>query len=154
MSMPVSHSFAACSTPVGDRPYMISTIETLPIATDGDVVKVRQVVRAHAMELGFSLVEQTKVVTAASELARNTLIYGGGGEARIEIPMQGAKRGLRLTFEDHGPGIPNIALALTDGYTSGNGLGLGLNGAKKLSHEFDLWSEVGVGTRVTITRWK
>jgi serine/threonine-protein kinase RsbT len=107
------------------------------------------------MELGFSLVEQTKIVTAASELARNTVIYGGGGEMRIECVFQGAKRsGLRLVFEDQGPGIADIDLALRDGYTSGKGLGLGLNGARKLSHEFDIQSKPGVGTRVTITRWK
>jgi serine/threonine-protein kinase RsbT len=120
-----------------------------------DVVKVRQAVRTLAMDLGFSLVDQTKVITAASELARNTLAYGGGGEVRIERLNEGPKRiGVRLTFEDRGPGIGNIDLALTDGYTTGTGLGLGLNGARKLSHEFDIWSQPGVGTRVTITRWK
>lgn len=128
---------------------------TLPVRSGEDVVKVRQAVRSVAMDLGFSLVDQTKVITAASELARNTLTYGGGGEVRIERLMEGPKRaGLRLTFEDRGPGIPNIELALTDGYTTGTGLGLGLNGARKLSHEFDIWSQPGVGTRVTITRWK
>lgn len=128
---------------------------TLPVRSGEDVVKVRQTVRTVAMDLGFSLVEQTKVITAASELARNTLIYGGGGECRIERVNQGPKRnGVRLTFEDRGPGITNVDLALTDGYTTGNGLGLGLNGARKLSHEFDIWSQPGVGTRVTITRWK
>jgi len=128
---------------------------TLPVRSGEDVVKVRQAVRSLAMDLGFSLVDQTKVITAASELARNTLIYGGGGECRLERLNQGPKRnGMRLTFEDRGPGITNIDLALTDGYTSGNGLGLGLNGARKLSHEFDIWSQPGVGTRVTITRWK
>jgi serine/threonine-protein kinase RsbT len=107
------------------------------------------------MDVGFSLVEQTKIVTAASELARNTVIYGGGGEMRIERLYEGPKRsGLRLTFEDHGPGIPDIDLALRDGFTTGNGLGLGLNGARKLSHEFDIKSKPGEGTRVTITRWK
>jgi serine/threonine-protein kinase RsbT len=107
------------------------------------------------MEVGFSLVEQTKIVTAASELARNTVIYGGGGEMRVEQVHQGSKRtGLRLTFEDRGPGIPDIELALRDGYTTGTGLGLGLNGARKLSHEFDIKSRPGEGTRVTITRWK
>jgi serine/threonine-protein kinase RsbT len=107
------------------------------------------------MEVGFSLVEQTKIVTAASELARNTVIYGGGGEMRVERLDHGPKRiGLRLTFEDKGPGIADIELALRDGYTSGNGLGLGLNGARKLSHEFDIWSKPGEGTRITITRWK
>ncbi|WP_116809490.1 anti-sigma regulatory factor [Steroidobacter cummioxidans] len=128
---------------------------TLPVRSGEDVVKVRQAVRTLAMDLGFSLVDQTKVITAASELARNTLTYGGGGEVRMERLNQGARRyGLRLTFEDRGPGISNIDLALTDGYTTGNGLGLGLNGARKLSHEFDIWSQPGVGTRVTITRWK
>lgn len=134
---------------------MPSEPATLPVRSGEDVVKVRQAVRRLAMDLGFSLVEQTKVVTAASELARNTVTHGGGGEVRIERLGGGATRaGLRLTFEDRGPGIPNIELALTDGYTTGNGLGLGLNGARKLSHEFDIWSQVGVGTRVTITRWK
>jgi serine/threonine-protein kinase RsbT len=128
---------------------------TLPVRSGEDVVKVRQAVRTLAMDLGFSLVDQTKVITAASELARNTLIYGGGGECRIERLNQGPKRaGVRLTFEDRGPGISNVDMALTDGYTTGNGLGLGLNGARKLSHEFDIWSQPGVGTRVTITRWK
>jgi len=128
---------------------------TLPVRSGEDVVKVRQAVRSLAMDLGFSLVDQTKVITAASELARNTLTYGGGGEVRIERLMHGPKRvGVRLTFEDRGPGIPNIELALTDGYTTGTGLGLGLNGARKLSHEFDIWSQPGIGTRVTITRWK
>jgi serine/threonine-protein kinase RsbT len=128
---------------------------TLPVRSGEDVVKVRQAVRSVAMDLGFSLVDQTKVITAASELARNTLTYGGGGEVRIERLMEGPKRmGVRLTFEDRGPGITNIELALTDGYTTGTGLGLGLNGARKLSHEFDIWSQPGVGTRVTITRWK
>lgn len=107
------------------------------------------------MDVGFSLVEQTKIVTAASELARNTVIYGGGGEMRIEHLHQGPKRiGLRLTFEDQGPGIADIDLALRDGFTTGTGLGLGLNGARKLSHEFDIQSKPGQGTRVTITRWK
>lgn len=130
-------------------------LTTLPVRSGEDVVKVRQAVRTVAMDLGFSLVDQTKVVTAASELARNTLAYGGGGEVRIERLNDGPKRaGLRLTFEDRGPGISNIDLALTDGYTTGNGLGLGLNGARKLSHEFDIWSQPGVGTRVTIIRWK
>ena len=134
---------------------MASEPETFPVRSGEDVVKARQIVRSRAMDLGFSLVEQTKIVTAASELARNTVIYGGGGEMRIERLYQGAKRiGLRLTFEDRGPGIPDIELALRDGYTSGNGLGLGLNGARKLSHEFDIQSKPGEGTRVTITRWK
>jgi serine/threonine-protein kinase RsbT len=134
---------------------MASDPETFPVRSGEDVVKARQVVRSRAMEVGFSLVEQTKIVTAASELARNTVIYGGGGEMRIERVRQGPKRsGLRLTFEDHGPGIADIELALRDGYTTGTGLGLGLNGARKLSHEFNIQSAPGQGTRVTITRWK
>jgi serine/threonine-protein kinase RsbT len=133
---------------------MASDPETFPVRSGEDVVKARQIVRSRAMEAGFSLVEQTKVVTAASELARNTVIYGGGGEMRVERLDQGKRIGLRLTFEDKGPGISDIELALRDGYTSGNGLGLGLNGARKLSHEFDIWSKPGQGTRVTITRWK
>jgi serine/threonine-protein kinase RsbT len=133
---------------------MASDSETFAVRSGEDVVKARQVVRSRAMEVGFSLVEQTKIVTAASELARNTVIYGGGGEMRI-VRLHDARRiGLRLTFEDQGPGIPDIELALRDGYTSGTGLGLGLNGARKLSHEFDIWSKLGEGTRVTITRWK
>lgn len=134
---------------------MASDSETIPVRSGEDVVKARQVVRSRAMDVGFSLVEQTKIVTAASELARNTVMYGGGGEMRIERLYEGPRRaGLRLTFEDKGPGIPDIELALRDGYTSGNGLGLGLNGARKLSHEFDIWSKPGEGTRITITRWK
>ncbi|HXS88298.1 MAG TPA: anti-sigma regulatory factor [Steroidobacteraceae bacterium] len=134
---------------------MASDIETFPVRSGEDVVRARQVVRSRAMECGFSLVEQTKIVTAASELARNTVIYGGGGDMRVERVQEGPKRtGLRLTFEDHGPGIADIELALRDGFTTGNGLGLGLNGARKLSHQFDIWSKPGAGTRVTITRWK
>lgn len=126
----------------------------LPIRTSDDVVQVRQRVRSSALEAGLSLVDQTKIVTAASELARNTLIYGGGGTMRIEVIADGIKRGVRLTFEDQGPGIADIQLALTDGYTTGNGLGLGLSGAKRLSNEFSIDSQVGAGTRVTIARWK
>ena len=128
--------------------------ETLPLRSDQDVVKVRQVVRAWAVELKFSLVDQTKFVTAASELARNTVDYGGGGEARLESLQERGRAGLRLIFSDQGPGIPDLELALKDGYTSGNGMGLGLSGAKRLSNEFDIYSKVGEGTRVTITRWK
>ena len=128
--------------------------ETMPIRTSADVVLVRQAVRAWAVAQGLGLVDQTKIVTAASELARNTLDYGGGGTVRLEALQDGVRRGLRLTFEDQGPGIPDVALALTDGYTTGNGMGLGLSGSKRLVNEFDLWSEVGRGTRVTVTRWK
>jgi len=115
---------------------------------------VRQAVRQRAVELGFNLVDQTKIVTAASELARNTLQYGGGGTLRIEEILQGSRRGIRLTFEDNGPGIVNIELAMKDGYTTGNGLGLGLSGAKRLSNDFSIDSRPGEGTRVTIVRWR
>jgi serine/threonine-protein kinase RsbT len=111
-------------------------------------------VRSSAVAAGLSLVDQTKIVTAASELARNTLTYGGGGTMTIAIIADGFKRGVRLVFEDHGPGIADIQLALTDGYTTGNGLGLGLSGAKRLSNEFSIESQVGAGTRVTIARWR
>ncbi|MGH8174981.1 MAG: ATP-binding protein [Steroidobacter sp.] len=133
---------------------MSTDIEVLPLQSGEDIVKARQVVRARATALGFSLVEQTKVVTAASELARNAVTYGGGGEVRIQRLLQNSRSGLQLTFEDRGPGIPDIELAMKDGYTTGTGLGLGLSGAKKLSHEFTIWSQAGSGTRVTITRWK
>lgn len=115
---------------------------------------IRQTVRARTIELGFSLVDQTKMVTAASELARNTVDYGGGGLAFLEIVNDGSRRGLRLTFEDQGPGIPDIQLALKDGWTSGSGLGLGLSGAKRLVNDFHLESKVGEGTKIVITRWK
>lgn len=128
--------------------------ETLPVRSETDVVLVRQAVRKAAAELGFSLVDQTKVVTAASELARNVLVHGGGGSARLEILTEGARKGLRLILEDQGPGIPDIDLALRDGYTTGGGLGLGLGGSKRLVNEFDIVSRVGEGTRVTITKWK
>jgi serine/threonine-protein kinase RsbT len=126
----------------------------LGIRSSDDVVLVRQAVRKLAIDLKFSLVEQTKMITAASELARNTLDYGGGGVVRLEVIEEGARKGLRLTFEDQGPGIPDIALALTDGYTSGKGMGMGLSGSRRLVNEFDIVSKVGEGTRVTITRWK
>jgi serine/threonine-protein kinase RsbT len=126
----------------------------MPVRNSGDVLLVRQTVRARTLELGFSLVDQTKMVTAASELARNTVDYGGGGIAILEILNDGMRRGLRLTFEDQGPGIPDIQLALKDGWTSGSGLGLGLSGAKRLVNDFHLESKVGEGTKIVITRWK
>lgn len=129
-------------------------IELLPIRSGDDVVRVRQAVRARAIEIGLSLVDQTKIITAASELARNALDYGGGGDVAIEVVQAGARRGVRLSFEDRGPGIPDIAKALTDHYTTGGGLGLGLGGAKRLSNEFHIESTPGVGTRVVIARWK
>ena len=128
--------------------------ESHDINSDEDVVRVRQMTRRWAVDLGFSLVDQTKIVTAASELARNTLIHGGGGVTRLEALEEGGRRGLRLTFEDKGPGIADVAQALRDGFTTGSGLGLGLGGARRLSSEFDIASVPGQGTRVRITRWK
>ena len=128
--------------------------ESQRVRTPEDVVAVRQSVRAWAIELGFSLVDQTKMVTAASELARNTIIYGGGGTVTLEALTSGARRGLRVTFLDEGPGIKDVEQAMKDGFTTGSGLGLGLGGAKRLSSEFDIVSALGQGTRVTITRWK
>ncbi|HET8825148.1 MAG TPA: anti-sigma regulatory factor [Terriglobales bacterium] len=127
--------------------------ETIPVASETDVVNVRRRVREVAGKLGFSLVDQTKVVTAASELARNTLLYGGGGVMELAT-LNGPRVGIRLCFEDKGPGIPDIQLALRDGFTTGSGLGLGLGGAKRLVSEFDIASRVGEGTKITVTRWK
>ena len=128
--------------------------ETLSVRGSAEVVGVRHLVRRMAVELGLSLVEQTKIVTAASELARNMIDYGRGGTMTAEALDDGLRRGLRLTFEDHGPGIPDIATALRDGFTTGAGMGLGLGGAKRLSNEFDIRSAPDEGTRVTIVRWK
>ena len=128
--------------------------ETLPLLSSEDVVIARQQVRARAVENGFSLIDQTKLVTAASELARNALQYGGGGTMSIEVLVEDRKRGIRLTFQDQGPGIVDIALALKDGYTTGGGLGLGLGGAKRLVNEFGIESKPGMGTKVTIARWR
>jgi serine/threonine-protein kinase RsbT len=128
--------------------------ESLPIRSSEDIVIVRQAVRKRAVSLGLGLVDQTKFVTAASELARNTLDYGGGGMVQIELVENERKSGIRLVFEDKGPGIPDIELALKEGYSSGNGMGLGLGGAKRLSHEFEIWSKPAEGTRVSILRWK
>ena len=127
---------------------------SVPVRTEEDIVASRQKVRVLAQLLKFSLVDQTKMITAASELSRNTVVHGGGGQMRWEVVEQGLKRGLRLHFEDTGPGIPDVQLALTDGWTSGGGMGLGLPGSKRLVHEFELRSEPGRGTRVSITRWK
>lgn len=131
----------------------IVSTETVPLASEPDVVAVRRRVREVSAKLGFTLVDQTKVVTAASELARNTLIYGGGGSMVLET-LNGPRIGLKLIFADNGPGIPDIELALRDGFTTGSGLGLGLGGAKRLVNEFHVDSRVGEGTKVTITRWK
>ena len=124
------------------------------VQTAEDVVAVRQAVRQRAVELGFNLVDQTKIVTAASELARNTVQYGGGGTVTIEALEELGRRGLRLTFADNGPGIKDIELAMKDGYTTAGGLGLGLSGARRLSNDFHIDSTPGEGTRVTITRWR
>jgi serine/threonine-protein kinase RsbT len=132
----------------------LTTSSIMQVRASDDVVRVRQEVRAKAVSLEFSLVNQTKIVTAASELARNALDYGGGGEVRIETLQKGAVRGLRLTFEDKGPGIENIEEALTDGFTTGRGLGIGLGGARRLSDEFEIHSVAGQGTRIVIARWK
>ncbi len=128
--------------------------ETQPVRTENDIVQVRQNVRKWAVELKCSLVDQTKVVTAASELARNLLIYGGGGEVHLEHLLDGTRKGLRVIFEDQGPGIPDIEQALKDGFTSGKGMGLGLGGARRLVNDFDIKSVVGEGTKITITKWR
>jgi serine/threonine-protein kinase RsbT len=127
--------------------------ETIPLASEADMVAVRRRVREVAIKVGLSLVDQTKLVTAASELARNTLIYGGGGTMQLDS-LNGPRVGVRLTFVDHGPGIADLELALRDGFTTGTGLGLGLSGSKRLVHEFDIDSKIGQGTKVAVTRWK
>jgi serine/threonine-protein kinase RsbT len=128
--------------------------EERQIRSSEDVVLVRQLVRSKAIAHGFGLIDQTKLVTAASELARNTLDYGGGGLVLVELLNDGARKGVRLTFSDEGPGIPNIEQAMRDGFTTGGGLGLGLGGAKRLANEFTIASEPGKGTRISITRWR
>jgi len=127
--------------------------EQLSLRSEDEVVRVRQVAREWSITLGFGLVDQTKIVTAASELARNTVIYGGGGTVELESLVDPKRRGLRLTFADQGPGIADLAAALKDGFTTGTGLGLGLGGAKRLSNEFEIRSQPGAGTTVRITRW-
>ena len=127
--------------------------ETLPVREQSDILLIRQLVREWAAELGFGILDQTKLVTAASELGRNTLVHGGGGKVLLETLLKNQRRGLRLTFEDQGPGIADLAQALTDGFTTKGGLGLGLGGSKRLVNEFELVSRVGEGTRVTVTRW-
>ncbi len=128
--------------------------ERVEVRTSDDVMRTRQVTRTLAVETGLSLVDQTKIVTAASELARNMLDYGGGGQVSLDVVENGARRGLRLTFEDQGPGIADIETALKDGFTTGKGMGLGLGGARRLSSEFSIVSKLGEGTKVTIARWK
>jgi serine/threonine-protein kinase RsbT len=128
--------------------------EALGIRGSEDIVAVRQAVRKKSIALGLGLVDQTKFVTAASELARNTLDYGGGGTVQIEVVRNDRKTGIRLVFEDKGPGIAEIEQAMTDGFSTSNGMGLGLSGAKRLCHEFEIYSRPGEGTRVSILRWK
>ncbi|MGE5048649.1 MAG: anti-sigma regulatory factor [Deltaproteobacteria bacterium] len=132
----------------------VSRTDVLQLRAENDVVAVRQAVRTWAVQQGFTLVDQTKMVTAASEIARNTVVYGRGGTVRMEAVEEGARKGLRLTFEDQGPGIPDVRLALSDGYSTGTGLGMGLGGAKRLVNQFEIDSRPGQGTRVTLTRWK
>jgi serine/threonine-protein kinase RsbT len=134
----------------------MTTLKTdrVNIRSSDDVVRVRQMARTLALEAGLSLVDQTKIITAASELARNTLDYGGGGFCLAEVVEAVGRRGLRLTFEDKGPGIADIEAALKDGYTTGKGMGLGLGGAKRLSNEFSIDSKPGEGTKIVIARWK
>ncbi len=128
-------------------------VQELPIVSDEDIVRVRQAIRSLAVAAKLSLIDQTKLVTAASELARNTLVYGGGGQVTIDVLAEGRKGGVRAVFEDEGPGIPDVDLALTDGYTSGSGLGLGLSGARRLVDQFRLDTAVGRGTTVEIVKW-
>jgi serine/threonine-protein kinase RsbT len=127
--------------------------ERIEVTTDQDVVRVRQLVRTVAVSVKLSLVDQTKIVTAASELARNTLVYGGGGTVDVDRVENGRRSGVRIVFADQGPGIADLSLALTDGYTTGGGLGLGLSGARRLVDEFDIDTEVGQGTSITVTKW-
>lgn len=126
----------------------------MPLGGERDIVMCRQLVRRLAQQAKFSLVDQTKMITAASELSRNTVVYGGGGEMRWQVVHEDVRTGLRLAFEDKGPGIPDIELALTDGWTSGSGMGVGLSGSRRLVNDFELKTAVGEGTCVTITRWK
>lgn len=133
---------------------IVEQSETQEVRVAEDVVRVRQAVRKRAIALGFNLVDQTKIVTAASEIARNTIDYGGGGTLTMDALRAGIRKGLRLVFADKGPGIADIAKVLQDGYTTGTGLGLGLSGAKRLSSEFDIQSKPGEGTTVTLVRWK
>jgi serine/threonine-protein kinase RsbT len=136
------------------RTMPVTKADVLQLQAEQDVVLARQAVRRLTQEIGFGIVDQTKMVTAASELARNALIYGLGGEMRYEILAEGSRKGLRLHFVDQGPGIPDVNQAMVDGWTSGSGMGLGLSGAKRLVNEFEIETRQGQGTRVTITRWK
>jgi serine/threonine-protein kinase RsbT len=135
------------------RPSVDRELQTLPIRSSDDVVRVRQAVRTAAVGLGFSLVDQTKLVTAASELARNTIDYGKGGDCELEVLRAGDRHGLRVAFRDNGPGIPDIEQALRDGFTTGHGLGMGLGGARRLVDEFEIESAPSQGTRVRLVKW-
>jgi serine/threonine-protein kinase RsbT len=131
-----------------------ATLDEAPLRSEHEIVLARQLVRRLSQELGFSLVDQTKMVTAASELARNALVYGGGGSMRWELLDDGRRRGLKLTFSDEGPGIADVEMAMTDGWSSGTGLGMGLSGARRLVNQFEIDTRAGAGTRVSIIRWK
>jgi serine/threonine-protein kinase RsbT len=133
---------------------VVSKTDVMPLHSEHDIVLCRQAVRKLAQDLKFSLVDQTKMVTAASELARNAVVYGKGGQMQWSVLLDGAKMGLRLCFVDQGPGIPDVSLAMKDGWSSGTGMGMGLPGAKRLVHDFELETATGQGTKVTITRWK
>ena len=133
---------------------MSATLDEAPLRSEHEIVLARQLVRRLSQELGFSLVDQTKMVTAASELARNALVYGGGGSMRWELLDDGRRRGLKLTFSDEGPGIADVEMAMTDGWSSGTGLGMGLSGARRLVNQFEIDTRAGAGTRVSIIRWK
>jgi len=133
---------------------VLTASDPLPVTSSDDIVRVRQEVRKHAIAVGLSLVDQTKIVTAASELARNLLDHAGGGSVAVAVIQEPGRQGVRLCFEDRGPGIKDVEKALTDGYTTGKGLGLGLGGARRLSNEFAIDTKVGEGTKITIARWK
>lgn len=133
--------------------FVVESRETYRISADADVVRVRQSVRTVALSAKLSLIDQTKLVTAASELARNTLVHGGGGDATVEVVTEGHQRGVRVSFVDTGPGIADVSLALTDGWSSGSGLGLGLSGARRLVDDFELMSDPGAGTSVSVVKW-
>lgn len=148
------HSLLFSDNTTAGKHASSASVGAQPLRTEHDLVRLRTAVRELAVEIGLNLVEQTKMLTAASELAHNTLRYGGGGDVEIAILSQEQRTGLRVTFTDRGPGIADVALALTDGYTSGTGLGYGLGGAKRLTDEFELITAPGEGTTVIITKWK
>ncbi len=149
----MSHSFLSSDKAMASSSTSSNPVVEHALQSGQDLVKLRTAVRELAVEIGLNLIEQTKMLTAASELAHNTVRYGGGGEVRIAMLTNGLQRGLRITFIDRGPGITDVALAMKDGYSSGTGLGFGLGGAKRLADEFELVTEPGVGTTVTITKW-